>query len=160
RISERTGTSYRPPSSSPERTVLAAQLEDRELKTLRTALGVRDVPAQTYADRMVVSRPLTAREPDPLPYAAASTPSTARFGGPEEGVTAPGPPQPTAVGWADRTIPEPPAVVTADAPGVPAQPARVAAEQSQPAVPTGAPIADILLGATEMTPQYGVLGKA
>jgi DNA phosphorothioation-dependent restriction protein DptH len=160
RISERTGTPYRPPSSLPERTALAAQLEDRELKTLRSALSVRDVPAQPYADRMVDGRPLTAREPDVLPYAAASTPSTPRFEGPEEGVSAPELPLATAERAADRTIPEPPAVATAAASRAPAQPASVPMEQPQSVVPADGLIVDVLLGATEMTPQYGVLGKA
>jgi hypothetical protein len=108
---------------------------------------------------MVESRPLTAQEPDPPTYDSTSAQSAPRIDR-GEGNLAPERPIVTPDRAPDRTIPEVPAGVTGVASAAAPEPAAVAAGQPEPAVPTGLPIADILLGATQITPQYGVLGKA
>ncbi len=151
RISERTGTPYRPPSPSSDRAALAEQIKDGELETLRTALDVREVPAGTCG--------------------AADSPCAPRLEGSEEVAAVPEPSVPAVDGAAERPNADVPALGTAAAPELPGPTPVVGGpnlpgtcaidvERPQPDRLTNAPITDILLGANEMTPQYGVLGKA
>jgi hypothetical protein len=163
RISERTGTTYRHTIPSPDRAALAAQLDDRELNHLRTALSVRDLPLPAYPENSMEHRPVTARESPPRPFGAASVPIVPGAGEPAE--AAPTPQSPLSIGnpapkGLDQGVGAPGSVAAAAAPSLPPNAGAVVDEHPQPIALASGPIADILLGASEMTPQYGVLGKA
>lgn len=145
RVSDRTGGTFRPPPASAERVALAAALDDRELDSFRAALSVRTPIPGMYPTRSVAGGELSISDshkpaaPSPRSGASASPPSPT--------VAAVGAPTPTAVPAATTTLQSGSAPV-AGAPSAPPS-----------AVPVNA-LADILLGSSEMTPQYGVLGKS
>lgn len=167
RLSERQGGSYRPPPSSVDRSAEAAALRDDELTLFRNALvtGVAQAgypaPPRTAAPSIRDSQRAPAYQPKPPP--AISTPSAAQPApapaasavslGPTQPPISPGPP--SSVG----TLP------SAEAPPAQAPPAAPAAQPEptpRPVEPATAPasIADILIGATEFSPQYGVIGAS
>jgi hypothetical protein len=168
RLSERTGSTYRPSPPSAERVAEAAGLRDHELEPFRGALSVRSPSPSVYGKPvagppMPLSDSLGARPYEATPARRSSSevspasssglpPSSGGDGGPP---VAPPPVGPSGGAPAPSTGTLPSAVA-------PPQPQPPAAERApaKPPQPAEARLVDVLLGATEMTPQYGVLGKA
>ena len=154
RISERTGGPYRPPTTSPDRAALASELKDGELTALRTALSVRDdavaEPMRAHGTRV------RCTSGSPLQNTWHRRVFRARR-------------------WAHRKahtdVPLGRDRPSADRPLMRLRQARrtntwrsLPSQALSPSVvfpaPAPTPLADILLGATAMTPQYGVIGKS
>lgn len=138
RISDRTGVAYRSTPPSPDRFALAEELKDGELQSIRRALSIRDSAMGDYAPGP--SKIPSVHEEAPMPASQA------------DGASAPVPAQ--AIGESpamrgDTNAGGPAPLGPGPAPGV-------GASQPGSRAPT---ITDVLVGATEMTPQYGVLGK-
>jgi len=165
RISERTGTPYQPPTPSAERKALAAQFDYRELDAFRSALSVRE------------SSPVYGPGACERPRHTTQLPGTGSSEGTSDGgglADVPPRTSPSGLGGGllGKLEHEAPTSVAAAAPDLQphsadkdaTHPPSVASAQGacnpRPVTPEATPIADILLGATEMTPQYGVLGKA
>ncbi|MGE0403683.1 MAG: hypothetical protein AB7T06_43655, partial [Kofleriaceae bacterium] len=155
RLSQRTrGTS--PPMELTSRDALASQLKDQELDPIRSVLEVRRPP---YSERIPrKTGELSAREPG------------ADWAGPSDTIRDPAPATPAAPapklaqapisGPAQTPLPPPTqSVDPAQVKSAMAGPQAPAPEPRPLPAPT-VPIADVLLGSNEMTPQYGVLGKS
>ena len=157
RISERTGRTYHSQPDSANRAALASKLEDGELYALRTALSVRDVPATAYPRPSEQVKFSGVREPS-RSYGAAPTPAShvSASDGLGEALIAPVQFAASSTDLAATKVPPRDSAIERHQPQVdsPATP-NAAATYTAPTQ-----IADILLGATEMTPQYGVLGKS
>jgi hypothetical protein len=138
RISDRTGTTYHPTPASPERAALADELKDGEVASLRETLEIHQGSDQPYGPASSSSVP-RVREGSPAPSEAVEVP-----------------------------VVTPPGAVEGTQPSK--KPAESAATPAGGQSPAGAPsvdgredrpaIADVLCGANEMTPQYGVLGRS
>lgn len=161
RISERQGGSYRAPPSSSQRTAEAAALRDDELEALRHALSVRGTSRANYATPAAEPQSGRLSDSSKAPHytgassgAPAATPSDDHAVVPavDSPVATPGRGEPAGTQVPSGTLPS--AGATA-APGAPA-----AAPEAVPLAPKAPPIADILIGASELTPQYGVIGKS
>jgi hypothetical protein len=139
RISDRTGVAYRSTPPSPDRLALAEELKDGELQSIRRALSIRDSATGDYADPGASKVPSVQEAPVPASQA--------------DGTSAAVPAQGIGESSAMRGD------TNAGAPAAPLGPGPapgVGPSQAGSRVP---PITDVLVGATEMTPQYGVLGK-
>jgi DNA phosphorothioation-dependent restriction protein DptH len=154
RISERTGRTYHPQPQSADRAVLASKLQDGELAPLRTALSVREVSYVNYAQHSADIQASHVREPATPPHVAAATLPGDTGDASARGHVPIVPMQP-AVSSAGSETPKSP---KSDDIQKPLESSPVPSSIS--AGPLTTPIVDILLGATEMTPQYGVLGKS
>ncbi len=170
RLSERQGSTDRPAATSSERAALAAELRDRELDQLRSALDGRLVSRERYvAPTPEPGVPLRDSQRPPIAYQRGTAdvkplPESSPTGGSPDAAPTPtgpvspaqAPPAGTAAAVAPAAAPSsgtlPSADVVPPAPPVPMQPTPQAAASG--------PIADVLIGATEFTPQYGVIGKA
>lgn len=153
RISERTGGTSRPEAQSPDRAALASELKDAELDPFRSALSVPDGKWPENAGRVRSSMPTVVRETPTTEYGTSPIPPT---GTAERRLD----PEPVP----ESTLPSVElggtSVVVKDTPPI-ARSSAASPDSRQP--PSGAargPIADILLGANTMTPQYGVLGRS
>jgi DNA phosphorothioation-dependent restriction protein DptH len=160
-LSERLGGTYRPPPTSQRRAEEAAGLKDDELEIFRSALSVplpksSCRPSHPSSDSMPVNDKW--RRP-------VYTSDTGVHSGPPEANSATG----TNSSLAGAMQPEVPApevaVPVGTLPSIVATPSAApienmpSAEASREVALTDTPIADILIGATEMSPQYGVFGK-
>ncbi|MFO0570174.1 MAG: hypothetical protein U0263_31310 [Polyangiaceae bacterium] len=167
RLSERLGGDYRSPPPSAERAAEAAELKDQELESFRGALSVKPAPSKPYPPSappppMPVSETKGAGyqstafpsstqksvQPPSDPSPPSSDPSSPQ-GGPPPAPPPPAPPAtPVASGGTLPSAVSPQPVVAPEPPEAPVQPAPKRAS------------ADVLIGATDMTPQYGILGKS
>jgi len=143
KLSERTGGTQ-PPMAFPTREALAAQLQDKELDPLRAVLAVRrsSRPAESRAD----SHATSAREPVGAAWGSSPHDTIRDPVAVVDPIPAPAP----------IPAPEP---VSGTSPSPNATTAPPQSDAVHPPVAT-TPIADVLLGSNEMTPQYGVLGKS
>lgn len=170
RISDRTGgTGQQPPAQPVARTELASQLTDAEIGGLRSTLvgktGQSSPPARVQPYPQTAAKDaLPARTPPP---AYEVPPPAAAPAAPNGGATAAAAPAKLIATDGTTSTKVVTATVTAtDTPPPAASPAPTpsvsppSGEPAEPAVPPPAPIADVLLGATEITAQYGLIGKA
>jgi hypothetical protein len=142
-LSDRGGPASQAAPASAARTAEAAKLGEQCFATIREALGgsVRPSPAPPAS---TAASPPAPAAPEPPPPASA-TPQPAPLAPPSA------PTQPSAsAGPAKDAVAAPPEEAE-----VPAEAGTTAAHAAPPEVP----LFDALLGATEPTPQYGLLGK-
>lgn len=161
RLSERT-PGVATPMELTSRDELSAQLKDQELEPLRSVLEVRRTP---YSERIPKKTgEMPAREPIGADWNAPS--DTIREPAPIAGAVPsqePAPPSPVTPAPPQAVARPPEPAVAPVASAAPAKSTTVAPSRAPEsfASPTPAtPIADVLLGSNEMTPQYGVLGKS
>ncbi len=156
-LSERTGGTFRPAPASAERVALAAALDDRELESFRAELSLRGGRTSTpYAGRAIAAGDLPVsdsrkqiQEPRPPPAAVVA---------PDAPAVAPSQVAPPKAGEEPGTAgPVRQATTTLQSGGVQVPPAPGPAGPPAAALPSQP---DVLIGASEMTPQYGILGKS
>jgi hypothetical protein len=170
RLSERQAGADRVPPTSSERAAEAAKLRDEELTPFRSALDERPPsPATPYARAAGSSIALSDSRKTPLAYQGAAPraqeapPAASLAVSAEHSSRAPTPAGAARSGGGSALQPpdEPSSGTLPSADGAP--PAAVPASPSlaHPAqASVAAPIADIVIGASEFTPQYGIIGKA
>lgn len=163
RISERDGGTERPSSSS-HRAAEAAKLRDEELDSFRSALDERPPARPAYPTGSSAVKPVHDTRQPPPPY-QRGTPEVKPF---VPAASAPDaqPARERPVSPAVAGAPNAPAAVSPPSPSSGTLPS---ADGSAPAVspeavaappsPAAAQITDVLIGATELTPQYGIIGK-
>lgn len=155
RISERTGTPYRSPSPALERGALVEQLDDRELEVLRTSLSVREPSRAPLGGWPTTDGSSPASERPASLQVAAPRATAPRAQGPAGGISAPlrvGVMSTAGDSVEPAVVNAVPTTTKAEVSVTPGRPPRGA--DASPA------IADVLLGASATTPQYGILGKA
>jgi hypothetical protein len=159
RITERTGGTHEPHQQSADRVALASELKDDELTPLQAALSIDGAHSTTYPERSREIRPSRVEEGPTSPYGGMSTTPSATAPSKEDGAKVITPPEPRVV--SDTETPDLGESPTSLKGEPPWQPVGVV-QAPEPAARGAAhvPIADVLLGATAMTPQYGLLGKA
>lgn len=140
RISDRTGVAYRSTPPSADRIALAQQFKDGDLQPIREALSIGDEQA-TYGDSGAARKVPSVHEGPPPASEGGAGPS---------GVSAK-----SATG-----APVVPTEARIDGPAVPSTSAPAPVHGVGEAGRRETPITDVLCGASEMTPQYGVLGKS